>query len=259
METTHFRLARSGWLKIAALVLLASVPLLLPKPARTSPGDDDGRSIEASGERTQSASANEVERDHHVSSDAGQALQASKASKVRERDPRPENDAAVAQQAFYDSSSTSPSGQSLQGTGARSVMGRRRESRGDGSLDAQGHEAFQASGSEASRTAAPSRSELAVIRPPVMPMSHLIDDEVAAEVAPHVPPDTMEAIRQTFEQEAGVNELAQDDPVYAERWSKAELDAGERIRAMYGWSAFQEFQRKLVMERLEAKKAQGGQ
>lgn len=105
----------------------------------------------------------------------------------------------------------------------------------------------------------PSVSKPAVTRAPEMPISHLIDDEVAEEVAPEVPADTMEAIRQTFEQEAGVNELAQDDPEYAERWAEAGPAAAERIRAMYGWGAFAEFQRKLVMEKLAARNAESGE
>ena len=254
METTHSRIARSGWLKLAALALLASVPFMLPKPAPTSPSDGDG----VSSNPTENMGASVVGRDHHVSSDADQALQSSKPSKVRERNPRPENDAIVAQLAFSDPSSNSPVVRDQQGAGAHSVARRQQQSRDDGSLVEQRHDAFQASGTSPV-VANPSRSQTVVTRPPAMPISHLIDDDVAAQVAPEVPPDTMEAIRQSFEQEAGVNELAQDDPVYAQRWAKAELDAGERIRAMYGWAAFDEFQRKLVMEQLEAKKAQGGQ
>jgi len=258
METTHSRFVGSGGLKLAAVVLLASVPFMLPKAAPTSQSDGDGRSLEVSSEHTQHAGVSVVERDHHHSSEEDQAQQASKPSKVRERNSRSGNDAIVAQQALYDSSSNSPVVHDQPGTGARSVTRRQQPSHGEGSLVEQGHDAFQSSGTSPA-VAKPSRSQPAFTRPPVMPISHLIDDDVAAQVAPEVPPDTMEAIRQTFEQEAGVNELAQDDPVYAQRWSKAELDAGERIRAIYGWGAFEEFQRKLVMEQLEAKKAQGGQ
>jgi hypothetical protein len=250
METTQSRFARSGWLKLAALALLASVPFLLPKPAPASPSDGDGCSLEVSSDHTQHAAVSVADRDRHVSSAAGQELKSSKPSKVRVRNPGPENDEIAAQQAFSDSSSNSDEVQGQRGSGARSVTRRQRQFRDDGSIVEQGHDAFQSSGT---------RSQPAFTRPPGMPISHLIDDDVAAQVAPEVPPDTMEAIRQTFEQEAGVNELAQDDPVYAQRWSKAELDAGERIRAMYGWAAFDEFQRKLVMEQLEGKKAQGGQ
>jgi hypothetical protein len=278
-------LVRSRWLRIAALLLLAAIPLLLAKRTRglSSPGEETA-SLEASSSHAKYAGVDE--RASHGSSDEGETSPASKPSKTRERSPRSGQEPIAGQQGSS-GSNISLAAQGQRRIDARAITRRQRTSRNDGSLEEESHELSHAPGDVASSPAAhsadgghrsvsnhtaadssaaipvsadkPSVSKPAVTRPPEMPISHLIDDDVVAEVAPDVPADTMEAIRQTFEQEAGVNELAQDDPVYAERWSQAELDTAERIRSLYGWGAFAEFQRKLVMEKLAASNAQGGQ
>jgi hypothetical protein len=289
METTHTRMMRQGWLVVAAVALLASIPFLLPRHASPVAGI----SIAASGKRSQGANASvnvELKDSPASTDDVGRTSRSSKPTKTRERNPQPTQGAIVAQPALAGAPGNSTAVAARQGRGMRSSTRGQRESRDDGPLvEQQDHGAFHSAGATSSgRTShlldgssraiaehttadastasasapAPSQAEPAVTRPPAIPLSHMIDDSVAdavaADVAPQVPPGTMEAIRQTFEQEAGVNELAQDDPDYARRWAKAEPAAAERIRAMYGWSAFDEFQRKLVFEQLEAKKARGG-
>ncbi|MEK7951847.1 hypothetical protein [Luteolibacter soli] len=293
MKTTDSRMGRSGWLKIVALVLLSlvAIPLLLRKQkGEVLSSHEEAVAMESAGSSSKGVKVGEGMRG--VSADGGEALEASKPTKVRDRSVPSGLGESVAQQESSGSNNFSEE-RGQQRAGVRSNNRRQRVSGGDGSFVEEGGEISRGSGAVASGmgvlsaegghggvgnhatgdaaaaspaaagpsavSATPPASKPVITRPPEMPISHLIDDEVAAAVAPQVPADTMEAIRQTFEQEAGVNELAQDDPAYAERWAEAEPAAAERIRAMYGWDAFAAFQRKVVMEKLAAQNTANSQ
>jgi hypothetical protein len=104
-------------------------------------------------------------------------------------------------------------------------------------------------GALAANSAFPSQqqSSAAFQRPVSTPLSHLISDEQAQQVAPQVPAGAIENVRQQFEQEAGVAELDPADPEYQHRWETAEPTAADRMRSLYGWAAYSEFQRQAAL------------
>jgi len=83
----------------------------------------------------------------------------------------------------------------------------------------------------------------------------MIDDETAVAVAPQVPVENLERIRQDFESEVTAGNFPVDHPQYEFQWKRAQMTAGQRIKSLYGDAAFAEFQRKLYFEKLAAESA----
>ncbi|MDB6079980.1 MAG: hypothetical protein JWO82_3727, partial [Akkermansiaceae bacterium] len=84
-------------------------------------------------------------------------------------------------------------------------------------------------------------------RPSALPLSHAVTDEQVQQIAPDVPPQTIVKIREQFEQEAGIADLAPADPEYQRRWQIAEPTAADRMRTLYGWAAYGEFVRQAAL------------
>ena len=86
------------------------------------------------------------------------------------------------------------------------------------------------------------------VKPPAVPLVYQISGETFQSELPLVPLEVIDSIREAFEKQAGVGELAPDDPEYARRWRLAEPSALERMRTLFGWSVVAEFQRQAALE-----------
>ncbi len=81
-----------------------------------------------------------------------------------------------------------------------------------------------------------------------VPLFYLLDDVQLAERVPGLTVGGVQALRQNFEQEAGVGTLAPGDPAYADQWKQAELTLEKRMRLWYGWAAWGAYEHQLAME-----------
>jgi len=81
-----------------------------------------------------------------------------------------------------------------------------------------------------------------------LPLIYRLGDEEFLSHFPQMSPQVVDSLRSEFELNAGVDELAPDDPEYARRWEHAEMTLEERIRILYGWAAWGDYSRQLALE-----------
>lgn len=89
-----------------------------------------------------------------------------------------------------------------------------------------------------------------------LPLFYSLDDEKIAALIPAVTAAGLKALKQGFEEEAGVGVLTVDDPAYAERWKQAELTLEQRMRLWYGWAAWGVFEHEAALQASAAADAQ---
>lgn len=100
--------------------------------------------------------------------------------------------------------------------------------------------------------------------PHVAWLSHRVEaDHVPAIIPPFHPADgtrepstqsssALDAVKKAFDEEAGVGELDEESPASLPRWKQAEVSAAERIRSLYGWAAYNDYQREASLRRKES-------
>jgi len=74
-------------------------------------------------------------------------------------------------------------------------------------------------------------------------LPHAVSDEQAQQIAPHVPQEALEQVRNQFEENTGSGQIDPADPDYARLWDSAERLAADQMRSLYGWAAYSEMQR----------------
>ena len=82
----------------------------------------------------------------------------------------------------------------------------------------------------------------------VLPLIYRLDDEEFLSHFPQMTPEVMDSLRAEFELNAGVGELAPDDPKYVARWEHAEMSLQDRIRTLYGWAAWGDYVRQIALQ-----------
>lgn len=90
--------------------------------------------------------------------------------------------------------------------------------------------------------------EADAVRQPRLQAFHVWDDEVLASRVPGLTPAGVARLREEFEKEAGVGELAQNDPEYPVRWKRAERSLEQKIRLWYGWAAWGAYEHQLALQ-----------
>lgn len=81
-----------------------------------------------------------------------------------------------------------------------------------------------------------------------LPLIYRLEDEEFLSHFPEMTPQVLDSLRSEFELKAGVGELALDDPLYQVRWEQAEMTLQDRIRTLYGWAAWGDYERQIALK-----------
>lgn len=90
-----------------------------------------------------------------------------------------------------------------------------------------------------------------------VPLFFELDPDEMARRVPQIPQEAMATFREEFIEEAGIGVLDPEDPVYAERWARAELTLEQRIRLFYGWQAWGAYQHQLAVKAYQERRTSG--